>query len=195
LKRILASHEPYPAIVFDRSWNLVAGNAAMGSLLEGIDPALLTPPVNVLRVGLGFAPRFINAREVAKYFYDRVERQLSATADDELARLLRQLGKYTRQHDERPPAAQESADSIGLMRVRAPDGAEWSFVCMFGAFDMPFEVTISELAVELLFPADRTTAAAFQSLARDRQTRSPRTGPRSRQANASHLRPLRDALV
>jgi hypothetical protein len=47
-------------------------------------------------------------------------------------------------------------------------------VCMFGAFDMPFEVTISELAIELLFPADRMTADAFQSLAREREERSTR---------------------
>jgi transcriptional regulator with XRE-family HTH domain len=177
LKRVLASHEPYPAIVFDRSWNLVAGNAAMGSLLEGIDPALLKPPVNVLRVGLGFAARFINPREVARYFCERVERQLAATADAQLAQLLVQLKHYTRRQDERDITSDdESAQSIGLMKVRAPDGAEWSFVCMFGAFDMPFEVTISELAIELLFPADRTTAHAFQSLARDRREHSTRVG-------------------
>jgi transcriptional regulator with XRE-family HTH domain len=177
LKHVLASHEPYPAIVFDRSWNLVAGNAAMGSLLEGIDPALLRPPVNVLSVGLGFAPRFINASEVAGYFYDRVERQLSATADDRLAQLLPKLKRLMRRQDERDATNEpESAQNIGLMKVRAPDGAEWSFICMFGAFDMPFEVTISELAIELLFPADRTTADAFQSLARDREERSTRVG-------------------
>lgn len=192
LKRILASHEPYPAIVFDRSWNLVAGNAAMGSLLVGIDPALLQPPVNVLRVGLGFAPRFINPREIARYFYDRLERQLSAIADDELARLLGQLGRYAHGNDERQSCGEEAADSIGVMRVRAPDGGEWSFICMFGAFDMPFEVTISELAIEFLFPADPTTAAAFESLSRERQTRASRAGPTSRQR--SHVLPTRGAL-
>ena len=40
---------------------------------------------------------------------------------------------------------------------------------MFGTFDMPFEVTVSELAIELLFPADAVTAAAFESLARLRE--------------------------
>jgi transcriptional regulator with XRE-family HTH domain len=175
LKHVLASHEPYPAIVFDRSWNLVAGNAAMGSLLEGIDPAVLEPPVNVLRVGLAFTNRFINTPEVAGYFSDRVERQLAATADDELAQILGQLKRYARRRGERDPTKEvESAESIGLMKVRAPDGAEWSFICMFGAFDMPFEVTISELAIELLFPADRTTADAFQSLAREREEHTTR---------------------
>ena len=58
LDQILAGHEPYPAVVVDRAWNLVAANSAMRSLALGvaIDPALLEPPVNVLR--LGFHPRW-----------------------------------------------------------------------------------------------------------------------------------------
>ena len=47
------------------------------------------------------------------------------------------------------------------MRLRVPTGAEWSFFGMFASFDTPFEVTTSELAIELLFPADRVTAEAL----------------------------------
>ncbi len=50
---------------------------------------------------------------------------------------------------------------LGPVRVRVPGGGEWSFFGMFAGFDTPFEVTTSELAIELLFPADRTTAEAF----------------------------------
>src|SRR5438270_12336035 len=53
LDLILAGHEPYPAVVVDRAWNLVAANSVMFALTElvDVDPALLEPPVNVLRVG------------------------------------------------------------------------------------------------------------------------------------------------
>jgi hypothetical protein len=47
---------------------------------------------------------------------------------------------------------------LGPVRVRTPDGGRLSFFGMFASFDTPFEVTTSELAIELLFPADRTTA-------------------------------------
>lgn len=50
--------------------------------------------------------------------------------------------------------------------MRAPDGAELSLFLMFATFDTPFEVTTSELAIELLFPADRATAEALKKLAR-----------------------------
>ena len=56
----------------------------------------------------------------------------------------------------------EPTDVLGPVRVRAPGGGEWSFFGMFATFDTPFEVTTSELAVELLFPADQLTQQAFE---------------------------------
>jgi hypothetical protein len=47
------------------------------------------------------------------------------------------------------------------VRLHAPDGRELSFLGMYAGFDTPFEVTASELAIELLYPADRATSEAF----------------------------------
>jgi transcriptional regulator with XRE-family HTH domain len=52
LDAVLRGHEPYPAVVVDRHWGMVAGNRAVALLTEGVDPALLEPPVNVLRLSL-----------------------------------------------------------------------------------------------------------------------------------------------
>jgi transcriptional regulator with XRE-family HTH domain len=57
---VLAGHEPYPALAVDRHWTLIAANSAVGRMIGGTDPALLQPPVNVLRLSLhpqGLAPR------------------------------------------------------------------------------------------------------------------------------------------
>src|SRR2546426_2675673 len=48
LDLLLTGHEPYPAVVVDRGWNMVAANSAIGALAEWVDPALLEPPVNVM---------------------------------------------------------------------------------------------------------------------------------------------------
>ncbi len=60
---ILTGHEPYPALLVDRHWTLVAANQIVVPMLEGVDARLLEPPMNVLRVTLhpdGLASRIIN---------------------------------------------------------------------------------------------------------------------------------------
>ena len=54
----------------------------------------------------------------------------------------------------------------GMGMLRAPGGKELAFIGMFAGFDAPFEVTTSELAIELLFPADRATADALAAQSR-----------------------------
>ena len=92
LDRILAAHEPYPAVVFDRAWNLVATNAPMAELAATveIDPALLEPPINLLRTGLhprGFAPLMVNLAEWRGHFLTRLAQQIAISGDGGLRSL------------------------------------------------------------------------------------------------------------
>src|SRR4051794_8251906 len=64
--QVLTGHEPFPAAVVDRWWNLVAANRNVSLFLEGVAPQLLAPPANVLRVSLhpeGMAPLIANLAE------------------------------------------------------------------------------------------------------------------------------------
>jgi transcriptional regulator with XRE-family HTH domain len=168
LDRILAAHEPLPALAVDRRWNLVAANTAMEAFTERLDiePSLLEPPINVLRIGLhprGFAPLIINIAQWRAHFLGRLSQQIAITGDEELAALMEEIAGYPPDGTEGVSAAPaEASDVLGPVRFRAPDGGEWSFFGMFAAFDTPFEVTTSELALELLFPADLPTAEAFK---------------------------------
>jgi transcriptional regulator with XRE-family HTH domain len=175
LDLILSGHDPYPAVVVDRSWNLVAANSTVLTLTEGanVDPALLEPPVNVLRVSLhprGLAPLIVNLGGWRAYFRERLERQLAITGDRALADMIDEVNRYPAPAPEHDPVPDPVAGGIlGPLRVRAPAGGELSFLGMFATFDTPFEVTTSELALELLFPADAGTAAALEDLARSRR--------------------------
>jgi transcriptional regulator with XRE-family HTH domain len=169
LDRILAAHDPYPAIVFDRAWNVVAANAATTSIVEylDIDPSLLEPPVNVLRIGFhprGLAPYIVNLGHWRSHFLGRLAQQIAVTGDSDLTALLDELNEYPG-GDGEPTARREieAVDFLGPVRVHAPGGGEWSFFGMYASFDTPFEVTTSELALELLFPADQITRRAFQT--------------------------------
>jgi transcriptional regulator with XRE-family HTH domain len=168
LDRILAAHEPYPAVVFDRAWNLVAANDPMAELAATaeLDPALLEPPINLLRIGLhprGFAPLIVNLAHWRGHFLQRLAQQIAINGDDDLRSLMDEVAAYPIPAGEDGVATEAAGGEIlGPVRLRAPTGGEWSFFGMFASFDTPFEVTTSELAVELLFPADRATAEALE---------------------------------
>jgi transcriptional regulator with XRE-family HTH domain len=168
---ILSRHEPYPAVAVDRVWNLIAANSAMLTLAESgeIDPALLEPPINILRLGLhprGLGPLFVNLRDWHAHWLMRLERQLAATGDGQLAALLDEIAGYSLPEPDVRSEEAAGGELLGPVRVRTPDGGELAFFGMFASFDTPFEVTTSELAIELLFPADRATAETLHERAR-----------------------------
>jgi transcriptional regulator with XRE-family HTH domain len=173
LDLILSGHEPYPAVAVDRAWNMVAANSAMLGLADQaqVDPELLEPPINVIRIGLhprGLAPLFVNLGDWHAHWMVQLERQLAANADPRLATLVEEVAGYP--HPEPEGAVQADGEGmLGPVRMRTSDGGELSFFGMFATFDTPFEVTTSELAVELLFPADRMTAEHMQ-----KRTKEPR---------------------
>jgi transcriptional regulator with XRE-family HTH domain len=170
---ILSGHEPYPAIAVDRLWNMVAANDAMLALTESvdIDPVLLEPPINVMRVGLhprGFGQLFVNLGDWHAHWLKRLERQLAATGDEQLAALIDEISAYSVPEPENDAGTEiTGSEMLGPVRVRTPDGGRLSFFGMFASFDTPFEVTTSELAIELLFPADRTTAETLLERGRE----------------------------
>ena len=171
LDLILTGHEPYPALVVDRGWNLVAANSAMGALAAWVDPALLEPPVNAMRVGLhprGLARWIVNLGEVRAYFVGRLERQVAISGDADLAALLEEVAGYPAPEHEHDRASEAAASEIltPLMRLRPPDGGELSFFATVATFGTAVEVTTSELSIELAFPADAATAEALRNLPR-----------------------------
>jgi transcriptional regulator with XRE-family HTH domain len=171
LDLILTGHEPYPAVVLDRYWNVVAGNAAMGAVAALVDEDLLEPPLNAMRVGLhprGLARSIVNLGEVRAYFVGRLERQVALTGDETLAALLQEVAAYPAPEYRHDPAAVAAAGEIltPLMRLRGPDGRELSFFATVATFGTAAEVTTSELSIELAFPADAATAEMLRNLPR-----------------------------
>ena len=162
---VLKGHEPYPALAIDRHWMMLAANGAVASLLGGIDPALLKPPVNVLRLSLhpdGLAPRIVNLPQWRAHLFARLRRQIDVSADPVLAALLDELAKYP------APAANAREARIDANAVAIPfqiafEGSVLSFISTTTVFGTPIDVTLSELALETFFPADAATAAILRA--------------------------------
>ena len=164
VSRVLAAHEPYPAIAVDRYWNLVASNEALGPFLEGVAPELLVPPVNTIRLALhpdGVAPRIRNLGEYRADLVERLDRAARLTGDPLLAELHDEmLGYPGPELDGWDQSPVNAAVTVGLQLAPAPgsDAPELSFFSTITTFGTAVDVTVSELAVEAFFPADAVTA-------------------------------------
>jgi transcriptional regulator with XRE-family HTH domain len=162
---ILKGHEPYPAIAVDRHWNMVAANGAIGILIEQIPPALMTPPVNVIRLALhpqGLAPQIANLGEWRDHILDRLDRQIEASGDAELAKLRHEVASYPYPHNDNLGASVAGAIAVPL-RLDTVVG-QIAFVTTITIFGTPVDVTLSELAIEAFFPADAESASLLRSL-------------------------------
>ena len=165
---ILSMHAPNPALAVDLHWTMVVANNAVNNLIVGVDPLLLTPPVNVVRLSLhpaGLAPRIINLGEWRRLIFERLRRQVEATGDPVLADLVEEVRDYPLPPGlagrQRPPDHEIVAIPFQLATVHGP----LSFISTTTVFHTPVDITLSELAIEAFFPADQATVSVMRRLA------------------------------
>jgi transcriptional regulator with XRE-family HTH domain len=164
IDQVLHGHEPYPAVVVDRGWNLVATNVAAMLFGQNVDPGLLEPPMNVLRLTMhprGLAPRIVNYAEYRHHLLTRLHREATVTGDAALTTLYDELAAYP------APDAHLDADApppvVMPMRLRTDADGELCFFSTIATFGTAVDITIEELAIEAFFPADDATAAFLRS--------------------------------
>jgi len=163
LRRLLKAHEPYPALVVDRWWNIVEANAGIQLFTKGVSEELLKPPINALRLTLhpdGLASRIGNLPEVRTSVLSSLHRQVASTADPDLQDLYDELRGYSA--GERTESATAS-EVVVPMKLRQGD-RELSLLTTIATFGTPLDVTVSELMIESFFPADEQTAEYLREL-------------------------------
>jgi transcriptional regulator with XRE-family HTH domain len=174
---LLAMQEPNPALAVDRHWVMAAANKAVRHLIAGVDPLLLTPPVNVIRLSLhpaGLAPRIINLVEWRRHVVDRLRQQIDMTGDGILADLVEEVRDYPLPPG---PAGRRKARDHEMVAVPfqlATVHGPLSFFSTTTVFGTPVDITLAELAVESFFPADQATVAIMRRLAEEQPEQTPR---------------------
>ena len=164
LDLVLGHHDPFPALVVDRTWNLVLANAGATLLLEGLDPRFLERP-NVLRACLhpdGLASRIGDFDVFSGHILGRLRRQVALTGDQALAALYDELVSYPGVSPVEPWT--EHPGVVLPVRIASRLG-ELSFFTTAATFGTAADVTLSELTVESFFPADDATRRALTSRA------------------------------
>jgi len=165
LDRLLGGHEPFPAVVTDRRWDLISANRPAQALLSGgVAPDLLDPPINTLRVTLhpgGLAPRIVNFAEYSAHLMEQLHRQAVLTGDHALFELEKEFRGYPGvcEADSHDPM---SALFVPLVFLAGED-LELRFFSTLTTFGTALDITMAELTIEALFPADEATAAAVRA--------------------------------
>lgn len=167
LDLVLAHAEPYPALVVDRRWDLVRANAGLALLLEGVDPALLAPPVNVLRVSLhpdGMQPHLEEFGRYSAHVMSVLRREAAVLGDPALLELHDELAGLPGVRTDLPhESGGVGGGGVVLpVRLRTTRGT-LSFFTTAARFGTASDVTLAELTVESFFPADEQTARLLAS--------------------------------
>ncbi|MFJ8045361.1 helix-turn-helix domain-containing protein [Kitasatospora sp. NPDC096147] len=167
MERLLAAHEPYPALIVDGGYRVLAANRGIALLLDGVDPELLTEPLNAMRLTLhprGIAPRIRNLRQWRAHLLEQMERQIALVRSETVRALFEEVRAYPL-----PDTVDEPQDATEVFPFALPlriehGGRVLSFLSTIATFNTPTDVTVSELAMETFLPADPETATYLHSV-------------------------------
>jgi hypothetical protein len=163
IREMLESHEPYPAYVINRWWDLIDANAAG----RRIFPETGDGPMNLVDTILGPGPMremIDNFSAVGWVFLRRIRREVADSGPDErLQGLLARAEAYMK--DVPIDVKDTGADLVICPHLRIGDQVIKT-VSMVARFGTACEVTLDELRVEIVFPRDEEAEAFFRRSAR-----------------------------
>jgi transcriptional regulator with XRE-family HTH domain len=155
IDQMLSNHEPHPALLIDRYWNIVRTNAAAPAFFGSmIDLEAFPKPRNLLELTFdpaGLRPHIEAWETVAAGLLQRVRREaLGLVIDNRLQSLLDKLKRYP--GAEKLPVS-TSPDSP-ILPITFRRGAERiSYFSLVTTIGTPQNVTAQELRLECMFPA------------------------------------------
>jgi transcriptional regulator with XRE-family HTH domain len=163
VRQLLSGHEPFPAFALDRWWNVVDVNAAAERLFPGVR-GLDADGVVALFFGPGLRQKLVNWPEVAHAGLERLRAEARALGHPpQLTRLVQQVEGWLASTP-RPRPSPDAAALVAcpILRVGERQIRTVSTLVQFGSAQ---DVTLQELRVELVFPADAESEAALRALA------------------------------
>ena len=160
LRDLLDAHLPYPALLLDTCWDVVDTNAAAADLLAGVDPELLEPPVNALRLSLhpeGLAPRIRNLDAWADHLVRQVASRAAHLHDTRLHELAEELRGYV---DPQVTRIRPSTAPVLTLELDTEHGT-LRFFTVAARLETPNDSILEGLHLETFVPADQATRDAL----------------------------------
>ncbi|MFD3514648.1 helix-turn-helix domain-containing protein [Streptomyces sp. NPDC058657] len=168
IDQLLQGYEPYPALVVDGTYGIVAANRGIQLLLGGVAAHLLSAP-NAMRLSLhpeGLAPRIRNLPQWRDHLLHQMRRQMALDRSAPLRALYEEVAAYPEPpvRPGEPHPAEPAAAPFALPLRIEHDGQVLSFVSSISTFNTPMDVTVAELAIETFLPADRATVDHLRAM-------------------------------
>ncbi|WP_037479882.1 helix-turn-helix domain-containing protein [Sphingomonas sp. PAMC 26617] len=159
--RMLKVQEPYPAVLMDRHWNVLAANDALPRFFgRFVDMAARAGPRNLLHLmfdPFGMRPFIRDWERTSASLIDRVRREaVGRVIDPKTRELLDALLAYSGMQDGRGFRG-ASADLPMIPLGFEKDGVTLNYFSMVSTIGTPTTVAAQELRVECMFPADEET--------------------------------------
>lgn len=162
--RVLLQHEPFPALVMDRYWNVLqVSRATLHFFNRFIDMKARTGPRNMLHLIFdpqGLRPHIADWENVARSLIQRVRREsLGQVIDPQTRQLLDDLFAYPGVCADWQSQGFSGSES-GLPVVPlgfVHQGSTLNYFSLVSTVGTPLTVASQELRIECLFPADDTT--------------------------------------
>ncbi|MFC0401687.1 helix-turn-helix domain-containing protein [Paraburkholderia rhizosphaerae] len=171
LERVVRQHEPFPAIVMDRYWNvLMTNDAAPRFFNQFIDLDSREAPRNMLHLMFdpqGMRPYVADWDDVARSLLQRVYREsVGHVLDDRTTHLLDELLAYPDvPHDWKSHREPSTATTMPVIPMGfISDGVVLRYFSMVTTVGAPQNVAAQELRLECMFPADDETETHHNAL-------------------------------
>lgn len=170
VRLMLANHAPFPALAFDRAWNIRLTNSPFDLLVNALGADLWTriggAERNLLRLMFhpaGLRPHVTNWSTVGPLLWQRARREAEALGGGEMKRVVDELAPLQTGDT---LASDPGALLLPVLPVEIEkDGLRVSLFTVIATFGTAQDVTTDELKIETLFPADPATDALFRQLA------------------------------
>ena len=176
LQRMLRQHEPFPALVMDRYWNVLMTNDAAPRFFNCfIDMAARRGPRNLLHLVFdpdGLRPFIADWESVSASLIQRVFREsVGRVIDDSTRDLLAALRAYpevsTPLNASRQPDSDSARDGAAMPVIPigfVKDGHVLNYYSMVASVGTPHSVAAQELRIECMLPADDETEARHMAM-------------------------------
>jgi transcriptional regulator with XRE-family HTH domain len=172
-RRVLEAHDPFPGLVLDRCWNVVATNRAAAALGAALPPALAGPPLNVFRASLhpeGLARLTANFAEWAHHLLATLRRGVERSGDERLAALLEEVSAYPNVRALSPDEQRRGAEArapVVVPCVLDTHAGRMRLFTTLTTFGSARDITLDELCIELFYPADEATRTLLERAGRN----------------------------